>query len=639
MAGGLTRRMLVASGLLGFTLSGAFAVLLVSVMTVRESARLDRDSVDLLATVNLNERLIIDLETGARGFLLTRDERFLTPWTDALAALPAQTGAVQGRVADKPEQKSLVGQLTRLEDAYIADYSIPLVAMVRANRNAVVDAAAIDEGRRRIDEIRGLFDRLRAIELRLAGEREGRANDAMYRATTAATSGLAGSVLLVVLFTAYLTREIVRPVRRVAAMADALAGGDLRRRMPVDGVAEIGALEHSFNTMAASLEHSDEQLSRLLAQQAALRRVATLVARGVAPAVVFAAVTEEVGRLLGADGTRLLRYESDDAATVVAAWSGSGLDLPIGVRIPVEGDNVPALVLRTGAPARLDSLEGARGLVAANLHQQGVLSVVGAPAIVEGRLWGVMTALSTRTEPFAPDAGSRIADFTDLVATAIANTQARSELSASRARVVTATDQTRRRIERDLHDGVQQRLVSLALNLGTVVEDMPEDLAALRVRLGAVADGLTAALDDLREIARGIHPAILSEGGLRPALRALARRSAVPVELDVPAGPRLAQPIEVAAYYVVAEALTNTAKHAGPAAVSRVRVRIVGDRLRVHVQDDGTGGADPARGSGLVGIRDRVEALGGTITISSPPGRGTSLRVELPVESPIPGSW
>jgi signal transduction histidine kinase len=275
--------------------------------------------------------------------------------------------------------------------------------------------------------------------------------------------------------------------------------------------------------------------------------------------------------------------------------------------------------------------------VAASLQQLGVRAGIGAPVLLEGRLWGVISAF-TRREPFAAGAESRIADFTDLVATAIANTQARADLAASRARVVAATDQTRRRIERDLHDGTQQRLVSLALDLRTTAAGVPDDAPEIRARLSAIADGLTGALDDLREIARGIHPAILSEGGLRPALRALARRSAVPVDLDVDVSTRLAQPVEVAAYYVVAEALTNAAKHARATGV-RVEAAVRAGRLHLLVRDDGVGGAERTRGSGLLGLTDRVEALGGTITVTSPAGQGTTLTVDLPAEAPdAPGS-
>jgi signal transduction histidine kinase len=207
---------------------------------------------------------------------------------------------------------------------------------------------------------------------------------------------------------------------------------------------------------------------------------------------------------------------------------------------------------------------------------------------------------------------------------------ARRELAASRARIVATADETRRRIERDLHDGTQQRLVTLALEIRVLRESIPPVPDDLVAKLSEVEDGLRAMLDELREISRGVHPAILSRGGIGPALRALGKRSALPVELDVDAVERLPEPVEVAAYYVVSEALANATKHAS---ASLIRVRLEGGEgtLSVSVQDDGVGGADPRRGSGIVGLIDRVEALGGRVRISSPPGEGTSIAVELPV--------
>jgi PAS domain S-box-containing protein len=209
--------------------------------------------------------------------------------------------------------------------------------------------------------------------------------------------------------------------------------------------------------------------------------------------------------------------------------------------------------------------------------------------------------------------------------------RSRAELAASRARIVTAADETRRQIERDLHDGVQQRLVSLALAQRNAEAMVPPELHDLRAELSRVVDGLTGALEELQEISRGIHPAILTQGGLAPALRTLARRSAVPVQLDVPAGPRLPEPVKVAAYYVVSEALTNAAKHANASAVN-VTAEAHAGILALSIRDDGRGGADPSRGSGLIGLADRVEALGGTIDVTSPAGQGTTLRIRLPLD-------
>jgi signal transduction histidine kinase len=223
-------------------------------------------------------------------------------------------------------------------------------------------------------------------------------------------------------------------------------------------------------------------------------------------------------------------------------------------------------------------------------------------------------------------------EFTELVATAIANTESHAELISSRARVVATADQTRRRIERDLHDGTQQRLISLGLNLRAAEAATPPELDELRAHLSHTAQGLAEATTELQEISRGIHPAILSSGGIGPALTTLARRSAVPVELTVHNNQRLPEPLEVAAYYIVSEALTNTAKHAH-ASVVHVNLNVQDATVRLCVRDDGVGGANPDQGSGLTGLRDRVEALNGTIEIASPTGDGTSLTVAIPTHN------
>jgi signal transduction histidine kinase len=278
----------------------------------------------------------------------------------------------------------------------------------------------------------------------------------------------------------------------------------------------------------------------------------------------------------------------------------------------------------------VDSFADSLGAIAGEARALGIRSSVGCPIVVAGRIWGVIAA-STRSEtPFPVDTESQIAEFTELVATAISSAESRAEVIASRARIVAAADDTRRRIERDLHDGTQQRLVSLGLELRLVQSNVAPELTELRAEVGRVADELNGAIDDLREISRGIHPAILSEGGLGPALRTLARRSAVPVELEAEAESRYPAHVEVAAYYVISEALTNTAKHAR-ASLVRVVVEERDGTMQLSIGDDGIGGAEPTEGSGLIGLRDRVEALGGSIHVTSPRGEGTLIVVELPV--------
>jgi signal transduction histidine kinase len=455
--------MLVASGLLALVIGAAFAVLLLSVADLRTQERLTTRSQEVLVTANQLERLVVDLETGVRGFVITGQEKFLQPWDEARAALPRVSATLE-RLTVGGVQERRAQSLASAAASYVRDYSAPLIGAARRGLPAAQRDAAIEEDKQRVDAMRAEFDRLLATERDLAAARQGRSDRAATRAVAAAAVGLAGSVLLIVVFAAYLTRAIVRPILGVSAMAGRLAGGDLAARMPATGVGEIGALERSFNSMAGSLQESQ------------------------------------------------------------------------------------------------------------------------------------------------------------------------AELAASRARIVAAADQTRRRIERDLHDGIQQRLVSLGLELRAVQAGLPAELDTLRGELDQVVAGLGGTVEELRELSRGIHPAILSEGGLGPALKALARRSAVPVHVEVPMEARLPEPVEVAAYYVVSEALANAVKHANASAV-HVEARAADGRLRLSVRDDGVGGAELGRGSGLVGLTDRVQALGGTITVRSPAGQGTTVRVELPIDT------
>ena len=369
-------------------------------------------------------------------------------------------------------------------------------------------------------------------------------------------------------------------------------------------------------------------------EQAALRRVATLVARAAPPEEVFGAVAEEVGRLLGTDFTVMSRYDPDGAATVVGVWARTGTArvLPVGLRMDFGGRNVHTLVFQTGRPERIDDYAGASGDAADAERDSGFRSAVGVPISVEDRLWGVMTVASTREEPLSADTKGRLAAFTELIVTALVNAEAQAALNASRARIVATADRTRRRIERNLHDGAQQRLVSLILHLQEMQEAAP-GAGELAGRLKGAVTEVTEVLEELREIAHGIHPAILTVGGLRPALEALARRSAIPVSLDISVAERLPEPVEIAAYYAISEALTNTAKHAH-ASGADVEVAARDGDLRVCVRDDGRGGADFAGGSGLAGIKDRMEALGGQIWLQSPPGTGTAMQIVIPLSGP-----
>src|SRR4051812_13635712 len=374
----------------------------------------------------------------------------------------------------------------------------------------------------------------------------------------------------------------------------------------------------------AELHVANDELS-------ALRRVATLVAQGVEPVEIFSAVSDEVGRLFGSDLATVARFEHDPPTNVIVGVAASTDGVTLGSRWELDDAMASAQVFRTGRSARIDAVEwsAVSAPVAAVAKRLGAVSTVSSPIIVEGRLWGTMTV--SAKEPLPLDGEERQEKFTELLATAIANAEGKSELTASRMRIVTASDEARRRIERDLHDGTQQRLVSLAMALRGAQADVPAVNGDLRAELSRIATGLTDAVADLQEISRGIHPAILSKGGLGPALRTLARRSTIPVAVDVTTNARLPEPIEVAAYYVASEALANAAKHSQ---ASRIELSLGerSGRLLLSIRDDGVGGADPARGSGLLGLSDRVQALGGSVRVSSRPGEGTHVTAELPVE-------
>jgi signal transduction histidine kinase len=421
------------------------------------------------------------------------------------------------------------------------------------------------------------------------------------------------------------------PVLAGGRLWGVLAVGSSRPEpLPADTEIRIGAFTELVGTAIANSDARTE-IERLAGEQAALRRVATLVARGAETGEVFAAVAREVSGVMHLPVAAVQRYEDDgETTTVMAAWSDRPHPFQPGTRWPYHASGLGARVRQAGRAGRVVDYSRRRGAFAAKARELGLYSVAGAPIIVNGAVWGLVTIAST-DGPLPDRTEDRLAEFTELLGTAIANTQSRTELSASRARIVAAADETRRRLERDLHDGIQQRLVSLALKAGTIATMTPQPVDKIQGELSLLADGLGTALDELREVSHGIHPAILSEAGLGPALEALARRSAVPVELDLSLGPRLGEHVEAAGYYIASEAITNVAKHA-QATVIDMRADGCDGALTLSISDDGIGGADPGRGSGIIGLKDRVEALGGTISVLSPPGHGTALHVQLPAD-------
>jgi len=461
LMGGVARRVVIASGLLMVLVGSGFVVLLFSVQGLRGSEQQAQHTAAVLTSAHQVERLVADLATGQRDYVITGQQKFLQPWEQAEVRLPSQIASLQQLVAGSPDEVARAQEAGRSITSYLSDYSLPEIEAAQRDPDSAKTEAVTAEGTERVMAIRSVLDTLIRSEQQLSVSEQQRSDAIAGQAARAATLGLAGSVVLVLGFTVYLTRAIVRPVRVTAEMADRLADGDLAVRVPETGVGEIRTLERTFNTMAASLG------------------------------------------------------------------------------------------------------------------------------------------------------------------------EASADLAASRARLVRSSDETRRRIERDLHDGIQQRLVSLALDVRAIQAVSPNGQAE---ELDEVAKGLSATLDELREIARGIHPAILSQGGIGPAVRMLARRSKVPVEVSVDFTTRLPAPIEAAAYYVVSEALTNAAKHAD-ASVAFVNAYLEDDRLLLSVRDDGTGGADPSKGSGLIGLDDRVAALGGTLIVESRSGKGTTVSVSLPIAS------
>jgi len=370
-------------------------------------------------------------------------------------------------------------------------------------------------------------------------------------------------------------------------------------------------------------------------EQSALRWVATLVARAAPPETVFAAVAEEAGKLLQVDFTVIVRYDADGAVTGVGQWAGDGDGglFPTGNRLSLGGRNVTTMVFETGRPAGIEGYENDSGAIGQAFGTRGVRSATGVPITVDRRLWGALVVGSrARKVPLGTE--DRLKGLNELVATALANAEAQAELSASRARLLAASDTSRRRIERDLREGAQHRLAELARYLrGPVSAAVPPADDELVAQVRQLADEVTDVLDELREIAGGLHPTALARGGLEPALTTLARRSSIPVRLGLDVDGRLPEPVELTAYYTVAEALTNAAKHAQASSVD-VDLEISDGLLHVRVSDDGCGGADPAAGSGLIGLTDRVESLGGVLALCSRADTGTTVEITLPLRPP-----
>jgi signal transduction histidine kinase/putative methionine-R-sulfoxide reductase with GAF domain len=391
-------------------------------------------------------------------------------------------------------------------------------------------------------------------------------------------------------------------------------------------------LENFTDLVATAIANAESRtsLGQLVEEQAALRRVATLVGEGAPPTTVFDAVASEMEGLLGADRVSLSRYEPGAEITVLA-HRGSGAELvPSGSRLSHEGDNVQEMVRRTERPARMENFEEARGRIAEVQRTMGVRVVVAAPVVVDGRVWGVIGASWVGEESPPADTEERMAKFAGLLETAIANADSRDQLTASRARLVTEADEARRRVVRDLHDGGQQRLVHTILTLKLAQQALQQNDKEAESLVGEALQHAEQGNAELRELAHGILPSALTNGGLRAGIDSVVARLDLPVRVDVPAE-RFPAEFEASAYFIVAEALTNVVKHAH-AEHADIKAAVEDGMLLVEVRDDGIGGAD-RDGHGLVGIADRVTALGGRLEIESPVGGGTLVAATLPLSA------
>ncbi len=391
-------------------------------------------------------------------------------------------------------------------------------------------------------------------------------------------------------------------------------------------------LERFGELVATAIANAEarSEVARLVKEQAALRRVATLVAQGSSPSAVFGAVAAEMEGLLDADGVTISRFEPGGESTVLAHHGANASRVPPGTRVRPEADSVSATVQRTERPARMEHYKETPGPIARLVHSLGVRAAVGAPIVVEGRLWGVVIANWQREESPPADTEERMAQFAELLDTAIANADGRDQLTASRARLLTEGDEARRRVVRDLHDGAQQRLVHTVLTLKLAQRALQEEDEEAESLVGEALERAEEANAELRELAHGILPSVLTHGGLRAGVEAVAARLDLVVRVDVPAQ-RFPEEIEASAYFVMAEALTNVVKHA-QAESAHVRAFAQDELLHVEIRDDGIGGADP-HGHGLVGMGDRVTALGGGLEIQSPVGGGTLVAATLPLSA------
>jgi signal transduction histidine kinase len=624
----LTPHILIAAALVVVVTAIAFGALVQAIDDEHDASAHARAMRSELTEAHALERLLLELDSDVRSLAAGAT-------SSSRAQLDARIVELRARseVVDDTDRSRVVGPALAVE-ALVDDYLDQRLAAIVAAAGVVPPgdvAAAVTAADDARDPVTAGFEAYRRAANDELVARQAESDRATERGVRLAVAGVVVLVGLVGGFVVYLERRVLRPLRRAARMADRLAAGDLSARMPETGPAEIGALAHSFDTMASSLEAARSDLLDIVTEQTSLHQVASLVARGATPDEVFGVVCSSVRGVLRADLVLLLRFDPGTVATVLARdGDASGIDP--GSRWSMSGVDLPAVFLSESGdvrPVRITAAQATTDLARA-VRKEGMTAATVAPIVVEGDLWGAVVAGWTDPTGGPTDPGAQTASFTELVATAIANVETRAELVASRARVVAAADDARRRIERDLHDGIQQRLIAIGLELRLAQSLIPADASAFAADLDRISDRLSETVEELQEVARGIHPAILNQGGLVPAIRSIGRRSAVPTTIRAPAIEWLPAQVEVTAYYVVAEAVTNAMKHAEASGIDVV-VDLTDGTLGLSVRDDGIGGADAAGGSGLVGLRDRVEAAGGRINVRSDVGAGTCIDVAIPV--------
>lgn len=561
-----------------------------------------RDSAAVLLAANRLERLVVDLEQSQLRYLATGNAVSLHPWQAARAALPRQAAALQRLAAENgPEQDRRAREIVRAATAYLREHAEPLMTMARRDLRIARTFLSRAEGRRRIETIRRQFDGFADVQHRLVQASERDAVPAVRR-MAAAAAGASGTLLLVFLAAGFVKR------RRGS-------GGDAGPWWP-----DLG------------------RLRRLPGEHEALRRLATLAAAAAPPEEIAGETARQLGRFLRAEHAMVCRYEPDGTVLVTGHWSAPGAPPvmpPAEGRWPVEDDQVATSVRETGRPARLHDDRGAAGALGDWLAANEIRRFIGCPIVVGERLWGMAAVLSRASRRRTARTEQTMGQFAGLAGVALVHARHRAELAASRVRLIEAADAARRRIERHLHENTQQRLVAVGLELRAAERIVPPGMEELREQVSGAARDVKEIIEGLQDVARQLHPAFLLRRGLEPSLRALARRTPLPVDLEAHGRQSPSSNIAMTVYYVVAEALANAVLHAH-ASVVRVRIDL-GDEVRLRIDDDGVGGARPYPGSALAHLRDRAEALGGAFMIDSPAGGGTSVRVTIPADSPPAG--